>query len=203
MTEPLTPGQARALDVLAPTLDATFYLAGGVAVALYLRHRSSHDIDLFSPTTDPTAYADTIAQTLADACIVSRSTGTLHVEIGGVPVSAIRYGFPLLRAPARIDGSPIAVASTEDLMAMKLSAIAGRGAARDFWDLHALLRAEGRGLEYGLDAFRRKYAREDIGHVARSLVYFADAEAQPLPRGMTQESWATIRADFEAWVRSA
>jgi nucleotidyltransferase AbiEii toxin of type IV toxin-antitoxin system len=203
MTDPLTLDQAHALETLAQALDPSFYLAGGVAVGVHLHHRSSRDLDLFSPTADPAAYADTIAQTIPDARVVSRSPGTLHLEVGGVPASALRYAYPSLREPERVAGVPIAVASRDDLLAMKLSAVAGRGAARDFWDLHDLLLADSRSLDYALDAFRRKYAREDIGHVVRSLVYFADAEGQPLPRGMTPDLWATIRSDFETWVQRA
>ena len=45
----------------------------------------------------------------------------------------------------------------DDLACMKLSAIAGRGLARDFWDLHELIVASGRSLPEMLAAFRRKY----------------------------------------------
>src|SRR5437899_2779036 len=41
--------QDRALGALKKALpDAGFYLAGGTAVAWYLGHRVSHDLDLFS-----------------------------------------------------------------------------------------------------------------------------------------------------------
>jgi hypothetical protein len=203
VTEAFTSEQGRALDTLAGVLDASFYLAGGVAVAVHLGHRRSHDLDLFSPIADPAAFADTIAQTAEHTRIVSRSPGTLVLDVGGVPASAVRYAYPSLHSPERVAPIPFAVASRDDLLAMKLSAIGGRGAARDFWDVHALLQARDYPLEYALDVFKRKYAREDIGHVVRSLAYFADAEAQPLPRGMTRELWATIRSDFTAWVKSA
>jgi hypothetical protein len=202
VTDPLTPQQAVALDALAKALDPSFYLAGGVAVAVYLGHRVSHDLDVFSPSTDPAGLADTIAQTVAGARVTARSPGTLHLEIGGVPASALRYAYPALRAAERVPGLPLPVASREDLIAMKLSAVAGRGAARDFWDLHALMHAEGMTMAQALDAFRLKYAREDVGHVVRSLVYFGDAEAEPMPPGMTPALWAAIRASFEASVRA-
>jgi predicted nucleotidyltransferase component of viral defense system len=100
-------------------------------------------------------------------------------------------------------GLPLRVASREDLIAMKLSAIAGRGLHRDFWDLHALMEGQAMALPQALQVFQRKYAQEDLGHVVRSLVYFSDADAEPMPAGMTAEMWARIRADFEAWVRRA
>ncbi len=82
-----------------------------------------------------------------------------------------------------------------------MSAIAGRGAARDFWDLHELL-ARDRTLEQALGAYQRKFAAEDIGHVVRSLVYFDDAEAEPMPAGLAQPHWARIKTDLRAWVEA-
>jgi hypothetical protein len=94
------------------------------------------------------------------------------------------------------------LASLDDLSCMKLSAVAGRGARRDFWDLHALLQARGKSLGEVLDAHRRKYVQEDVGHLVRSLVYFVDAEAEPMPTGLTEEHWARIRSDLTTWVRA-
>jgi hypothetical protein len=198
----MTAAQEKALGDVARVVDASFYLAGGVAVAVHLGHRISRDLDLFSQTTDPTTLADVFVQQCPESEIVDRSPGTLHLQVAGVPVSAIRYAYPDLASSERIPGVPVPVASVLDLIAMKLSAIAGRGAARDFWDLHAMLAAEGKALAVALDAFRKKYVREDVGHVVRSLAYFADAEAEPMPPGLTPEIWRRIRADFEAWVRA-
>ena len=91
----------------------------------------------------------------------------------------------------------------EDLACMKASAIAGRGAAKDFWDLDVLLEdgITGGDLEGLLAAFARKYPVEDVGHVVRSLAYFADADAAPLPTGLTPERWEEIKSAFERRVR--
>lgn len=94
------------------------------------------------------------------------------------------------------------LASIDDLACMKLSAIAGRGAARDFWDLHTIVTRTGRPLLDFLDAFRRKYPTEDLGHVLRSLVYFGDA-GDPLPEGLSPSEWKRIQRDFEAWARAS
>lgn len=87
--------------------------------------------------------------------------------------------------------------SLDDLASMKLSAISSRGKARDFWDLHEILSHRGQSLADALAAFCRKYTQEDVGHVVRSLVYFGDADAEPLPDGLERERWAEIRRDFE------
>lgn len=191
--------QRAALATLAGIVDPATYLGGGVAVALHLAHRQSRDLDLFVPAADPVAIAPALAQ--PDIRILTRAEGTLHLEVSGIPASILRYSYPLLQPPEHIPGIPIAVASTADLVCMKLSAITGRGARRDFWDLHALLTARGQTLQEALDAYGQKYATEDIGQVVRSLVYFADAESEPMPTGLDEKRWERIKKDIRDWVR--
>src|SRR5262249_32955324 len=150
--------QRTALEKLAEVLDPSTYLAGGVAVALRLGHRRSRDLDLFVPASDPVPLAQALAS--RGAHIGSPAEGTPHPELAGVPASLLSYRYPLLSPPEVLPGIAVPVASLDDLECMKLAAIAGRGAARDFWDLHALLVARHRSLGEALDAYRRKYDSE-------------------------------------------
>lgn len=102
------------------------------------------------------------------------------------------------RALSELSGVP--VASMDDLECMKLSAIASRGARRDFWDLHAMLTARHRSLQQALDGYMRKFVVEDVGHVVKALTYFDDAEAEPMPTGLLPEHWAQIRSEIVTWV---
>jgi len=79
---------------------------------------------------------------------------------------------------------------------MKLSAIAARGAARDFWDLYTMLAggAAGGSLGTALECFRKKFASDDIGHAMRSLAYFGDADVAPFPCELGAARWAAIIA---------
>jgi hypothetical protein len=129
--------------------------------------------------------------------VLSHAQGTLHAEVLGVPVSVLRYGYALLKPPQTLAGFVLPLASADDLVCMKLSAIANRGARRDFWDLHALLENQGLSLEQALGLYQRKYPVEDIGHVVRSLVYFADADSEPMPAGLSAQQWRQIKAAFE------
>ncbi len=85
---------------------------------------------------------------------------------------------------------------------MKLSAIASRGLARDFWDLELLLKhgAAGGSLSEALERYRRKFAADDVGHVVRSLAYFGDADAAPLPPGLDTARWASIKSWFSEQI---
>ncbi|HEX4339718.1 MAG TPA: hypothetical protein VH062_27610 [Polyangiaceae bacterium] len=49
-------------------------------------------------------------------------------------------------------------------------------------------------------ASRRTRAQHDEGHVTRSLVYFGDAEAEPLPDGLDAARWDAIKRDLEIRV---
>lgn len=193
--------QRDALGKLASVLPSDAYLAGGIAVSARLGHRTSLDLDVFMTTSDPASSIDALAA-IEDARIVTRAPGTVHVEVDEVPGSLLRYPYPLLCPVERVPGLALPAASVVDLTAMKLSAIAGRGTAKDFWDLHALLRHRGIGLFGALEEFERKFAAEDLGSVVRSLAYFGDAEASPLPLGLTQQHWMAIKADVRRWVEA-
>ena len=195
----ISDAQRAALEILAGVVDPATYVGGGVAVALRLEHRQSRDLDLFVPSSDPVDVSPELER--SGIRILRRADGTLHIEVSGIPASILRYRYPLLHPAERIPGVPIPVASFDDLICMKLSAIAGRGARRDFWDLHAMLSARRQPLREALEAYGRKYAAEDIGHVVRSLAYFADADSEPMPIGLTAKQWDDIKATLQAWIR--
>jgi hypothetical protein len=201
----ITEPQRSALEKLAPSLDEFTYLAGGVAIALELHHRTSLDLDLFvSHDFDSDRLGERLASEVPSLMTTTRAPGTLHAEVDGIPISVLSYRYPLL-VPARfVNDLPVPVASLDDLVCMKVSAIAGRGAAKDFWDLHELLQhgIAGGTLEGVMALYRRKYPVDDLGHAIRSLAYFADADAAPLPRGLIPERWAAIKSEIERRVKA-
>lgn len=200
MTVEIPDSHRAVLAKLSTILGAAYYLVGGTAVAAHFHHRTSRDLDLFT-TSDPTELHPLLDQ-LPGVIVESRSGQTLHLRVDGVPVSLIAYRYPLLEPATPVAGLSVPVAAISDLACMKLSAIANRGAARDFWDLHTIVRATRLPLEHYLAAFQQKYPVEDIGHVVRSLAYFGDAESAPLPTGLSLDHWRVICSDFETWARA-
>lgn len=199
----VAPEQVGVLRVLAPHLPAGTYLAGGVAVALTLDHRRSLDVDLFVPDEfDEERVEEALSAGVPGLRVTGRGRGTLHAEVDGVPLSLLSYRYALL-APPHLDGAvAVRIASLNDLACMKLSAIAGRGAAKDFWDLDGLLGHGVAGGELGaaLALFRQKYPRADPGHVVRSLAYFGEADGAPLPLGLDAAAWSELKARFRRRV---
>jgi hypothetical protein len=196
----IDPRQQAVLVRLGPVLPPTYYLAGGVGVAVHLDHRPSRDLDFFG-TTDPNQLLPAL-EAMAGVVISDRASGTVHLVMDGVPVTLLEYRYPLLAAPVRVADVPVPIASLVDLACMKLSAIANRGAARDFWDLHTIVSATGTSIGELLAAFQTKFAAVDVGHVVRAMVYFGDADSEPLPGGLTAPHWATVKRDLERWVRA-
>jgi hypothetical protein len=123
--------------------------------------------------------------------------GTLAGVLDGVRVALFHYPYPLLEEPARFEG--IRIAQPRDLGAMKLSAIAQRGARRDFIDLYWVL-TRSHPLDELLAAYTRKLGASEraIPHLLRSLAWFDDAEAEPMPRLLVAADWNEIKRRLAA-----
>jgi len=186
----LSPAQHALLPRLAKVLDESgMYLAGGTALALYRGHRLSVDFDWF---TERLGDPEVLLRRLHDAdlphTLLSLGHETIYLEIDGIQISCLGYAYPLLEPCGHFPELALSMASLDDILCMKLSAIANRGAKKDFVDLH--------------HAYTKKFTNRDIGHVIRSLVYFADADLEPDVIMTHPISWETIKHDFERWVRA-
>jgi hypothetical protein len=191
--ETLSPATAALWTAHAARLvPPGFVLAGDTAVALYLGHRQSEDLDFL--TADPFDAADLTARlaSLGDSVTVEvREPGTVHVRVDGVRVSYLRQHGVVVQAGPTLDGIPIA--SLETLMALKCNALANRGERKDFIDVYGLARAAG-GLAVLLDIVAAVAPGLNRVHLLRSLTYFDDAEQSPMPTMLVDWSWAQIRA---------
>lgn len=178
------------------SLPAEFYLAGGTALALHLGHRRSVDLDFFSQGPFENEQVLSILRQIGDTTVRRSEPGTLRGEVGGVQLSFIRYDYPLLGDFARPEFGP-PIAGICDIASRKLSAIMSRGTRRDFVDLHAVSR-RGFTLAEIYGWFQQKYAgiSYDPYHVARSLVYFVEAEEEPMPQMLDPVRWDDVTEFF-------
>jgi hypothetical protein len=195
--------QLNVLRLLGPQMSAGgFYLAGGTALAIHLAHRISVDLDWFTqrPFADGMLLAQAIRASNVDLEIEQVSPGTLHGEIQGVRVTFLQYQYPMLQ-PVKIWGETnCPLASLEDLACMKLSALAQRGARKDFCDLYALGK-KAFSLQDMLGFYRKKFNIPDIGSVLYGLVYFDDAESERMPRMLWDVNWREIKNTILGWVK--
>jgi hypothetical protein len=171
-----------------------FYLAGGTGLALHLGHRRSVDLDLFCarPFDEEAILAD--IRPLPNIRIIARAPQTLHLHIAGTKVSFLGYNYPVLFPFEYF--RKFAVAAVLDIAGMKLNALANRGTKRDFVDLYSI--AQNYELVGLLAQFERKFEQVHYNriHVLKSLVYFADAEKDPMPDMLVPLSWQTVKSYF-------
>lgn len=196
--------QQRMLRALGPfAMRAGFYLGGGTAVAIHLGHRRSLDLDWFTsePIPDPMRLATYVRDAMPGFAVTGIAAGTLHGQVGGVKMSFLEYRHALLVEPASWLEFGCRVAELDDLACMKLSAVGGRGAKKDFIDIYALGQTRFT-LADMLRLYQRKFAVEDVGHVVTSLCYFDDAEAEDTPEMLWDVRWTDVKRTIEGWVKS-
>ncbi|MCC5850725.1 MAG: nucleotidyl transferase AbiEii/AbiGii toxin family protein [Verrucomicrobia bacterium] len=169
-----------------------FYLVGGTALALRLGHRVSEDIDLF---TSAPFDARQLSEQLVNQVGMKQSESlrnTVRGFVDGIKLECIAHQYPLIESVETVEG--IRIASLKDLAAFKGNAIANRGAKKDFWDIHALLKRFSR--EELLSFCGEKYRGESVWNLEKSLVYFDDADLDPDPRDLQEITWAQIKGDL-------
>lgn len=94
--------------------------------------------------------------------------------------------------------SELRLAGLEDICAMKLAAITGRGTRKDFIDIYFLLRAFT--LEEMFSFYTHKYADGSPFMVIKSLTYFEDAENEPEPYMFESIDWNAIKTEISKQV---
>jgi hypothetical protein len=184
---------------LALAVGKDFYLAGGTGLALRLGHRISLDLDLFSGNRF-LDHSDRIElkknlEISGKVEILEEKDGTCHLRLENTAVSLFHYPYKLLEPPEKWNG--LKIASVEDISAMKLSAVISRGSKKDFIDLFFMCQAHKMG-----DLFKwaeRKFPDHPHFSVqaAKALVYFEDAEKEPMPRMLKSAAWKEIKKFFE------
>lgn len=180
------------IDLLAIPEFKNLRLAGGTSLALQIGHRKSIDLDLFGTfETEPDEILD-ILNSIGSLTII-RNMRNIHVfMINGIKVDIINYSYPWLHQANKADD--LRLASIEDIAAMKLAAIAGRGTRKDFIDIHFLLRQFS--LQEMLDLYTAKYADGSIFMILKSLIYFDDAENDPEPFMFETIDWNLIKSEL-------
>jgi len=200
--EAISPEQRAALSSLKPAAERGFYLAGGTGLCLRLAHRRSIDLDLFREQEfDPEQLLRDLAAEGLVATNAKSKPSTLWIDVGGVRTSLMSFPYPSVAPPDM--GLAVPVASIEDIAAMKIEAIASRGARKDFYDLY-FIGQSGLDLPSAFAAFRAKFqgARPDVMYRLKALAYFEDAEREPDPLLLRPVAWQQVREYFEAAVQA-
>ena len=173
-----------------------FFLVGGTALALQLGHRISIDIDLFTQKDFDTKKLFLKLNNQFEISDLTEDTNILNFNVifpeksdNIIKIDLIRYSYPLINPIFEID--KIRLLSVEDIIPMKLSAVAGRGSKKDFYDIFYLLKT------YSLDKmfvlFKKKFPNTNEFHILKSLTYFEDAEIEPNPQMTEKIDWNVVK----------
>ena len=180
--------------------DERWYLAGGTALALQVGHRNSEDLDFFTaernfPTNDVLQHLsapDWRSDIVRD--------GTIWGEYKKAKVSFISAPFYIPKIPKLKYGN-ISILAARDIAVMKIVALSQRGRKRDFLDLYWYAN----NAEPLIDVIRKlpeQYpgVAHSYHHILKSMLYFDDAENDPMPSLHFETDWKIIKAYFKKEV---
>lgn len=191
--------QARAVDArlleflrfaMAQPEFADLRLVGGTALALRLGHRISVDIDLFGSIALDTVDVAEVLGRFGSTLLIQKSRNIAIYAVEGIKIDIVNYRYEWLRPPLHIDN--MRIAAQEDIAAMKLNAISGRGSRKDFIDIYALLKTFS--IKEMMEFYERKYHDGSVFQVRKSLTYFQDAEQEAMPQMLWPLEWDEIKA---------
>lgn len=179
-----------------------FSLAGGTGLALLLGHRISVDLDFFTNSKFDSRELFETLRDVYDVSNCSQSSNSLSLSVKfqseTIKVDFLRHNYPLVQPVQVLDG--VTIFSMADIAAMKLNAIANRGAKKDFYDIHALL--DYFSIQDLFEFFERKYQQLNSFTVVKSLVYFADADLQPEPISLQNVNWRDVKENLRNQLRN-
>lgn len=173
-----------------PSLTGT-RLVGGTSLALQYGHRSSVDLDFFGTLDDDPLSIRECLERIGHVGVL-KETKTIRIyDLDKVKIDFVNYSrYQWLAEAITEDG--LRLASPQDIAAMKVNAIEGRGTRKDFVDIYFLLQ------HYSLDDilgfYQEKYPEHSVFRALMSLTYFEDAEKQMMPKMFSRVTWDEMKA---------
>lgn len=195
------PGETFALlnSLMRDEHLCNFSLAGGTALALYMGHRISIDLDLFTATD---FNAPELEKYLVDTYNFEGDyshINTLKGVINGVRIDCITHSYP--HVSVRYTEGDIRLYSLPDIVAMKLSVIADNGSRlKDFIDIAFL--STKMSLSSMLDAYEFKYKNANRMRPVKGLTYYDDILFQePIQMIKGTYKWNKIEKRLQQMIK--
>ncbi|MDO9231480.1 MAG: nucleotidyl transferase AbiEii/AbiGii toxin family protein [bacterium] len=178
--------------------ESGWYLAGGTALALQTGNRKSVDLDFFTVEKDfdKSELLENFSENKEWKTTLNRKN-TVYGELSKAKISFIAYPFFVPKQEFIQYGS-IKILQPRDIAVMKIIAISQRGRKRDFFDLYWCAKNV-ESLEDLIIRLKVQYpfVAHDYHHILKSLVYFQDAENDPLPDITFKADWKEIKDYFK------
>lgn len=157
----------------AESVMSDFNLAGGTSLALYLGHRKSVDLDLFTPNSFDARKLEKFLHDKYGFRTDFMEKNTLKGTIDGVKIDCITHSYEYLEKPYTESG--IRLYGMEDIIAMKLSVIADNGSRlKDFIDIAFL--STRFPFNTMLRLYERKFPGANVIRPFKAITYFDDID---------------------------
>lgn len=175
-----------------------YYMAGGTALSLQLNLRESFDFDFCVLAMFNSDVLISELKSIGNIEVKQNQKGTVDVLLDGVQVSFFFYPNNLVDDIVNNNEIPdLKMASILDIAAMKVAAIGGRGAKKDFFDLYNIMKKCNIDTEKLASAVIKKFGTNvNYVNMIMGLSYFEDAESEELPRTFVEYDWNTIKQFF-------
>ncbi len=170
-----------------------FALAGGTSLALQIGHRTSIDLDFFCTNPFDLTELEIVLSSEKDLTFefIGKNSRMFFCYINKVKCDFVQEPATLLNPFVEID--KVLYFSVEDIAAMKMHTVCGRGKRKDFFDIYAILELYSR--EELIVFFENKYSKSQLNFFWRNIVYFEDAENDFEVIGFKpyDKNWAEIK----------
>ena len=175
-----------------------YYMVGGTALSLQLNLRESFDFDFCTSDMFNSDVLLSELKSIGNTEVKQNQKGTIDVLLDGVQVSFFFYQNNLVENIVKNDEIPnLRMASILDIAAMKVAAIGGRGAKKDFFDLYNIMKKCNIDTEKLASAVIKKFGTNvNYVNMIMGLGYFEDAESEELPKTFVEYDWNTIKQFF-------
>lgn len=178
-----------------------YCLVGGSALALYLRHRKSEDLDFFT-------YSDSFDATLILQCaqqfssyeVINKSPEQLDLLLNGVKVTFFNAQWSFLRPE---HPQTLNIASLDAIAAMKTNVLFVRAKYRDYYDLYCMVK-HGMSLRTIFECAQPIVRGLTFKLFCVALLYIEDIEDDMITHLAPEEnvSKKQIRAFFEKQLKA-
>jgi len=170
-----------------------FSLVGGTALALKYGHRKSEDLDLFNYKPFENNFIIEILEKKFGndfSLQLNKEKFGVFGFIQAIKVDFVKHPHNLIGEIEVVDG--IRMYSNEDIAAMKINAILGRGKKKDFWDVYELLH------HYSVDQLSHFYHQKFPSQmllisIPYAFTYFSEAEETNAPVSLKGQTWEKVK----------
>ena len=177
---------------------SNYYMIGGTALSLQLGLRESFDFDFCVPEMFSNELLLQELQSLGEIEVKQNQKGTCDIILNGVQISFFYYPNPVIKKFVEVEEMPkLKIASILDLAVMKIIAIGGRGAKKDFFDLYNIITKCNITIDELVEGLVKKCgANINYANIVMGLSYFEDAEQEILPKTFVEYNWEEIKKYF-------